>query len=162
LIVKLASCFCSFLASAWLPLQCDAQIQGATAKERADVVSWAAEEPSNVAKRSLPSVDYPAVVRRCLERDKKSFRNLFALSAHTDAAASEMQSAILAIVLKQVGDDFFAAQLASAPKTARQASIELLRYEIVEQTPTPHGMNLKRYPEMMRLLKAEAEAEGRR
>jgi len=153
--VKRATWICSFLASALFSLQSDAQIQGATVKERADVLELASDEPSQVAKRSLPGVHYPAVVRRCFERDQKSFRNLFALSAYTDAAASETQSAILAIVLKQVGDDFFAAQLASAPKTAREASIALLRYELLEQTPTPHGMNLKRYPKTMRLLKVE-------
>jgi hypothetical protein len=105
-----------------------------------------------VAKRFLPGVDYPAVVRRCLGRDTRSFRHLFALSAHTDAAASELQAGILAIVLKQVGDDFFADQLAKATKAARESNIELLRYELLEQTPAPYGMDLKRYPKITRLL----------
>jgi hypothetical protein len=152
--VKHALWLCSFLAFALFPLHCNAaQKQVTTPEERADAVKWASEEPSHAAKRFLPGVDYPAVVRRCLGRDRKSFRYLFALSAHTDAAASELQSGILAIVLKQVGDDFFTAQLANAAKTARESSIELLRYELLEQTPTPYGIDLKDYPRMMRLLK---------
>ena len=111
-----------------------------------------------MAKRFLPGVDYPAAVRRCLGRDARSFRHLFALSAHTDAAASELQAGILAIVLKQVGDDFFAAQLARTTRTARESSIELLRYEIVEQTPTPYGMDLKHYPKTTRLLKRSSQS----
>jgi hypothetical protein len=110
-------------------------------------------ETASVAKRCLPGVDYPAVVRRCLARDQESFRDLFALSACTDAAASEMQSAILAIVLKQVGDDFFAAQLTKTAKAARDGTINLLRFELLEQTPPPYGMNLKDYPKTTRLLK---------
>jgi len=125
---------------------------GATPKERADAVKWASEEPGQAAKRFLPGVDYPAAVRRCLRRDQRSFRYLFALSTHTDAAASELQAAILAVVLKQVGDDFFADQLAKATKAARESSIELLRYELLEQTPAPYGMDLKRYPKITRLL----------
>jgi|SRR5919106_815525 hypothetical protein len=125
---------------------------GATPEERADAVKWASEEPGHAAKRSLPGVDYPAVVRRCLARDRRGFRYLFALSPHTDAAASDLQAGILAIVLKQVGDDFFATQLAKATKTARDASIELVRYELLEQTPTPYGIDLKRYPKTTRLL----------
>jgi hypothetical protein len=151
--VKHARWLCSFLAFA-LSLHCDAaQKQVATAEERADAVKWASEEPGHAAKRFLPGVDYPAVVRRCLEGDRKSFRHLFALSYHTDAAASDLQAGILAIVLKQVGDDFFAAQLAKVSKIARDANIDLLRYELLEQTPTPYGIDLKRYPRMMRLLK---------
>jgi len=91
-----------------LPLHCDAaRKQVATAEEKADAVKWASEEPGHAAKRFLPGVDYPGVVRRCLACDRRSFRYLFALSAHTDAAASDLQAGILAIVLKQVGDDFF-------------------------------------------------------
>jgi hypothetical protein len=117
-----------------------------------NAVKWASEEPGQVAKRFLPGVDYPAVVRRCLGRDTRSFRHLLALSAHTDAAASELQAGILAIVLKQVGDDFFVAQLAKTTKASRESSIELLRYELVEQTPPPYRMNLKHYPKTTRLL----------
>ena len=142
----------SLLAFAF-SLHCDAaRKQVATAEERADVVKWASEEPGHAAERFLPGVGYPAVVRRCLEGDRKSFRHLFVLSYHTDAAASDLQAGILAIVLKQVGDDFFAAQLAKVPKIARKASIDLLRYEL-EQIPTPYGIDLKCYPRMMRLLK---------
>src|SRR5262249_35847114 len=64
----------------------------------------------------------------------------------------------LAIVLKQVGDDFFAAQLAKTTRTARESSIELLRYEIVEQTPSPYGMDLKHYPKTTRLLKRSSQS----
>jgi hypothetical protein len=151
--VKRALCLCSFAAFAFFSIRCNAAWEDvATPDERADAVKWASEEPGQVAKRFLPGVDYPAVVRRCLGRDTRSFRHLFALSAHTDAAASELQAGILAIVLKQVGDDFFVAQLAKTTKASRESSIELLRYELVEQTPTPYGMNLKHYPKMTRLL----------
>jgi hypothetical protein len=64
-------------------------------------VKWASEEPGQVAKRFLPAVDYPAVVRRCLGRDTRSFRHLLALSAHTDAAASELQPGILGLSLSK-------------------------------------------------------------
>jgi hypothetical protein len=144
---------CSLFAlAALIPHGLAAGEDVATPKERADAVKWASEEPGQVAKRFLPGVDYPAVVRGCLGRDTRSFRHLFALSAHTDAAASELQAGILAIVLKQVGDDFFVAQLAKTTKASRESNIELLRYELVEQTPTPYGMNLKHYPKMTRLL----------
>jgi hypothetical protein len=152
--VKRALWLGSFAAFAFSHLHCDAaQQDGATQEERADAMKWASEEPGHTAKRFLPSVDYPTIVRRCLERDRKSFRYLFALSAHTDAAASDLQAGILAIVLKQVGDDFFTTQLANAPKTARETSIELLRYELLDQTPTPYGIDLRHYPKMARLLK---------
>jgi hypothetical protein len=159
-MVKRALWLGSFAAFAHL--HCDAaQQDGATQEERADAVKWASEEPGHTAKRFLPGIDYPAIVRRCLERDRKSFRCLFALSAHTDAAASDLQAGILAIVLKQVGDDFFTAQLANARKTARETSIALLPYELLEQTPTPYGIDLKRYPKMMRLLKPSNQAMQR-
>jgi len=152
--VKRSLWFCSVAGLALFSLRCDAvQKDGATPRERADAVKWAAEEPGQAAKLFLPGVNYPAVVRSCLARDKRSFRHLFALSAHTDAAASEMQAGILAIVLKQVGDDFFVAQLAKITKPARKSNIELLRYELAEQTPTPYGMDLKDYPKTIRLLK---------
>ena len=150
---------CSLAALAFFGLRCDAaQGDGATPEEKADAVKWASEEPGDVAERFLRGIDYAAVVRRCLARDRRNFRHLFALSVHTDAAASELQAGILAIVLKQVGDDFFAAQLAKATKTARESSIELLLYELVEQTPTPYGMDLKRYPKTTRLLKRSTQA----
>jgi hypothetical protein len=151
--VKRTLWLCSLAIVVFSHLHCDAaQEDGATQEERADAVKWASEEPGHVAKRFLPGIDYPAVVRRCLDRDPRSFRHLFALSAHADAAASDLQAAILAIVLKQVGDEFFAGQVANATKGARESSIELLRYELLDQTPTPYGIDLRRYPKMARLL----------
>ncbi len=73
-MLKRAPWLCSFIAFAFLPLHCDAaQKQVATAEERADAIKWASEEPGHAAKRFLPGVDYPAVVRRCLEGDERVF-----------------------------------------------------------------------------------------
>jgi hypothetical protein len=141
------------LAFALLISRCHAtETHGANSQELADAVRWAAQEPSDAARRFLPGLNYPAVVRRCLARDQNSFQHLFGLSVHTDAAASELQAGILAIVLKQVGDDFFAARLMEVTRPARNSSLDLLRYELLTETPPPYGMRLSDYPKIMRLF----------
>lgn len=126
--------------------------RGASAAEIRDAVQWASEEPGHAAARYMPGIDYSVVVRRCLARDRSSFRSLFTLSVHTDAAASDLQAGILAIVLKQVGDDFFATQLEKVSNAARLASIALLKDELLTQSPPPYGIRLSDYPKIMRLL----------
>ena len=125
---------------------------GATASEKRLAVKMASEEPGYTARKYMPNIDYPAVVRRCLARHRSSFRSLFALSAHTDAVASDLQAAILAIVLKQVGDDFFFSRLERVPEASRLATIELLSYGLLNDSPPPFRILLDDYPKIMRLL----------
>jgi len=88
----------------WIASSLAAENRGASAKDIRYALQWASEEPGYVAAREFPGVRYQDVVKRRLAKDAGAFHYLFALSTKTDGAASELQSEILAVVLKHVGD----------------------------------------------------------
>lgn len=83
-------------------------------------------------------VDYVRVVGGCLARDRQAMSLLFWLSAHGgfDAASAEGHSTVVGLVLRRVGDGFFAECLAGEPLAVRQAVLGDVRYDAGYDTGT--------------------------
>gem|GEM_PF-6063476 len=86
-------------------------------------------EAIEVARRS--GVDYTATLSGCLKRQPAGMHTMFWLSAygHLDAAASEEHSAIMGILLRHLGDEFFGNCLLKEPQEVREAVGDNLRYD---------------------------------
>jgi hypothetical protein len=84
-----------------------------------------------LAAAKARGVDYVRVVGGCLARDRRAMSLLFWLSAHGgfDAASAEGHSTVVGLVLRRVGDGFFAECLADESPAVRQEVFDDVRYD---------------------------------
>ena len=84
-----------------------------------------------IAVAANVGVEYPRLVDRCVRRERKAMHTLFWLTeaAGFDAASSEGHSEVLGMLLRRLGDDFFAECLAREEAPIRQRVREELLYD---------------------------------
>ena len=84
-----------------------------------------------IAVAATVGVDYPRLVDRCVRREREAMHTLFWLTeaAGFDAASAEGHSDVLSVLLRRLGDEFFAECLAREEAPVRQRVREQLLYE---------------------------------
>ncbi len=100
-----------------------------------------------IAQARAAGIDYTSTLQAALRKDRHALDTLFRLSGHLDAAGSQGHATVLAMVLEELGDEFFAACLAAHDQRVKEWVASDINYDLgPEGTPISNRNFSQRFP----------------